>query len=116
MSRNAIMGETKTDDDGNYFRQLVFYKLLLDRYENGKPARPNGHSGGYEMKEGVIDFMEPNDKGDYKKEAFEVTKENVAELEDLIKKIAEEIVTLSFWDKRCDDKDCDYCRLRALMK
>lgn len=105
MSRNAIMGETKTDDDGNYFRQLVFYKLLLDRYENGK----------YEMKEGVIDFMEPNDKGDYKKEAFEVTKENVTELEDLIKKIAEEIVTLSFWDKRCDNKDCDYCRLRNLM-
>lgn len=106
MSRNAIMGETKTDDDGNYFRQLVFYKLLLDRYENGK----------YEMREGVIDFMEPNDKGGYKKEAFEVTKDNVLELEELIKKISEEIVSLSFWDKRCDDKDCEYCKLRELMK
>lgn len=106
MSRNAIMGETKTDDDGNYFRQLVFYKLLLDRYENGK----------YLMKEGMIDFIEPNDKGDYKKEAFEVTKENVIELEDLIKKVAEEIVNLSFWDNRCDDKDCNYCKLRELMK
>ena len=32
LSRAAIKGETKTDDDGNYFPQLVFYKLLLDRY------------------------------------------------------------------------------------
>lgn len=106
MSRNAIMGETKTDDDGNYFRQLVFYKLLLDRYENGK----------YEMKEGVIDFIEPDSNNKYKKEAFEVMKENVDELEEVIKKVAEEITSLSFWSNRCDDKDCEYCKLRELMK
>jgi len=115
MSRQAIMGETKTNDDGNYFRQLVFYKLLLDRYENSKPARPNGRPGGYEMKEGVIDFIEPNDSGKYKQESFVIKKEEVVELEDMIKKVAAEILNLTFWDRRCADKDCEYCRLRELM-
>ena len=106
MSRNAILGETKTDDDGNYFRQLVFYKLLLDKYENNK----------YVMKEGVIDFIEPGDNGRYKTESFEVTPENVVELEAVIKQVAEEILNLTFWSKRCDDKKCEYCKLREVMR
>ncbi len=110
MSRTAIMGETKTDDDGNYFRQLVFYKLLLD-----KLARTDSSRGGYEMTEGVIDFIEPNNTGGYKTESFEVTKENTDELAELIKKSATEILNLSFWNQRCDDKKCEYCQLRELM-
>ncbi|MDO8183661.1 MAG: ATP-dependent DNA helicase [bacterium] len=111
MSRNAILGETKTDDDGNYFRQLVFYKLLLD-----KLARTDKSRGGYDMREGVIDFIEPGDNGKYKQESFEVTPENVAELEAVIKQAAAEILNLSFWPKRCADKDCEYCKLREVMK
>lgn len=106
MSRNAIMGETQTDDDGNYFRQLVFYKLLLDNYENSK----------YQMHDGVIDFIESGDNGKYKQESFEIKLEDVTELETVIKQAAEEILTLAFWDKRCDDKKCEYCTLRELMK
>lgn len=105
MSRNAIIGETQTDD-GNYFRQLVFYKLLLDRYDQGK----------YEMQEGMIDFIEPNDSGRYKTESFEIIQENTEELELVIKKAAEEILNLTFWNQRCGDKKCKYCALRDLMK
>lgn len=106
MSRAAIQGDTKTDDDGNYYRQLVFYKLLLNQYEDGK----------YKMQSGEIDFIEPNDSGKYKRENFVIKDEEVKELEELIKKVAAEILALAFWDRRCSNPDCRYCALRELMK
>ncbi|NQV88093.1 MAG: ATP-dependent helicase [Parcubacteria group bacterium] len=103
LSRNNIMGETK-DSEGNYFRQLIFYKLLLSLYEEGK----------YEMVSGEIDFIEPDEKGKYKREKFDIDNKEVVTLKDIIKKTAKEILELSFWDKTCDDKECDYCALRSL--
>jgi DNA helicase-2/ATP-dependent DNA helicase PcrA len=103
-SRNDLMGATR-DADGNYYRQLVFYKILLDLFEDGK----------YKMMSGEIDFVEPNDTGKYKKEKFEIPDNDVIELTDMIKKVADEIINLKFWDKTCDDKDCEYCALRRLM-
>ena len=103
LSRNNIIGETK-DSEGNYFRQLVFYKLLLSLYEDGK----------YEMISGEIDFIEPDEKGKYKKEKFDINNKEVVTLKDIIKKTAKEILELSFWDKTCDDKKCGYCALRNL--
>jgi len=104
-SRNHIMGETK-DAEGNYHRQLVFYRVLLDLFENGK----------YQMISGEIDFIEPNDAGKYKKEKFEITNDEVAELRATIERVADEIVNLKFWDSKCDDPKCEYCALRQLMK
>ena len=49
-TRNELEGKTK-NADGNYFRQLIFYKILLDRFENGK----------LEMQSGIIDFIEPDE-------------------------------------------------------
>jgi len=106
MSRAAIMGQTKTDQSGNFYRQLVFYKLLLDRYEDGK----------YQMSAGEIDFIEPNSSGKYKKEKFEITYVETKELEDLILKLTDEILSLAFWDKGCGKADCEYCRLRSMLK
>ncbi|MBI2482187.1 MAG: ATP-dependent helicase [Candidatus Vogelbacteria bacterium] len=104
LTSREIKGET-IDDDGSYFRQLVFYKLLLDRYDNGK----------YQMVMGEIDFIEPNSKGDYKKEQFEISDLDNKELVETIKCVASEITTLAFWSKRCEDKDCQYCALRNLI-
>ncbi|MDQ5957779.1 MAG: ATP-dependent helicase UvrD/PcrA [Patescibacteria group bacterium] len=104
-SRNQILGETK-EADGNYFRQLVFYQLLLNLFEDGK----------YQMVSGEIDFIEPNSSGKYKKEKFKITGEQVQELKKTIEQVANEILSLSFWNKTCADPKCDYCRLRELMK
>jgi len=106
MSRAAIQGETQTDDDGNYYLQLVFYKLLLNKYEDKK----------YLMQSAEIDFTEANQAGKYKQESFVITDEEVEELEELIKQSAQEILSLAFWNKRCEKKDCPYCALRELMK
>jgi DNA helicase-2/ATP-dependent DNA helicase PcrA len=103
-SRNDIEGETKTSE-GNYKRQLVFYKILLDGFDEGK----------YQMKTGEIDFVEPNKQGKYKKERFDVTDEEVAELNEVIKKAAREILSGSFWNDGCNEADCEYCNMRRLL-
>jgi DNA helicase-2/ATP-dependent DNA helicase PcrA len=103
-SRNHIEGKTKTSN-GDYKRQLVFYKLLLSLYDDGK----------YEMTGGDIDFIEPDEKGEYHKESFEVTEEEVEDLKEVIVNTTNEILNLSFWNERCENKDCKYCELRDKM-
>ena len=103
-SRNAIEGKTK-DGDENYKRQLVFYKILLEFY----PKK-------YEMLYGVLDFVETNERGKFKKEVFEITNEEVNKLKEEIKKVWKEITEFSFWNTRCKNKKCEFCKLREVMK
>ncbi len=103
-SRNVIEGTTASSD-GNYKRQLVFYNLLLNHYDNGR----------LDMQSGEIDFVEPDEKGKFKKEKFTVTAEEIKNLESVIASTASEILSLAFWDRRCDNKECAYCGLRDLM-
>jgi len=63
-SRNVIEGKTR-NATGDFKRQLVFYNILLNHYGNGK----------YTMVSGEIDFIEPNDRGIYKKEQFTISKD-----------------------------------------
>jgi DNA helicase-2/ATP-dependent DNA helicase PcrA len=102
-SRNNIAGLTASSD-GNYLRQLTFYKILVDHYHEGK----------MKMISGVIDFIEPDEKGKFKSENFEISDQEVVALTNQIKFVAEEIRELAFWDRYCDDKDCEYCDLRRL--
>lgn len=104
-TRNQILGKTKEGDAG-VWRQLIFYKILLDRFKDGF----------YEMVSGEIDFIEPKENGSHVKEKFLVTKDDTLMLEDEIRRIAKEILNLEFWDKRCDDKKCEYCKIRNLQK
>lgn len=103
-TRGDIEGTTKSSL-GEYKRQLNFYYLLLSLYERGK----------WRMQEGVIDFVEPDQKGRFHQERFIIDESEVAELRKTVETVAEEIYNLSFWDKRCDEKDCDYCKLRDFL-
>jgi DNA helicase-2/ATP-dependent DNA helicase PcrA len=98
---------TKQVEDAGYRRQLVFYKILLERFDDGKK---------FKMISGDIDFVEPDAKGNYKKERMIISDDEVRELEEKIREVAAEIRTLAFWDKKCDDKECEYCALRETMK
>ncbi len=110
MTRNDIEGKTK-NSDGNYKRQLVFYKILLDNY----PSNPEGEIK-YKMETGELDFIEPDANGKYKKEKFSIGEEDTKELVKLIQKTSLEIANFEFWDKKCDHKKCEYCKLREIMK
>ncbi|MBP9822067.1 MAG: ATP-dependent helicase [Candidatus Pacebacteria bacterium] len=104
-TRGDIEGTTKSSE-GNIKRQLVFYKLLLSKFDDGKK---------FTMESGEIDFIEPDEKGRFKKEAFVITDEEVAQLTEQIMFVADEILGLKFWNTFCDDKKCEYCALRKMM-
>ena len=101
-TRNDIEGNTKSSD-GNYKRQLVFYKLLLDK------------EGKRNMTVGVIQFVEPDDRGKSHREEFEIQPGEVKVLEKQIEQVASEIRDLAFWNKGCNEPDCKYCELRKGM-
>ncbi|OGE26852.1 hypothetical protein A3C26_03035 [Candidatus Daviesbacteria bacterium RIFCSPHIGHO2_02_FULL_39_12] len=103
-SRSQIDG-TRADSKYNYKRQLVFYRVLLDRYKEGL----------FKMREGAIDFVEPNGKGDFKSEIFSITEEDVRELESVIKSVGSQIINLTFWEQKCGDDNCEDCRLKEMV-
>jgi DNA helicase-2/ATP-dependent DNA helicase PcrA len=102
-SRNAIQGLTK-NDTGDYFRQLTFYRLLLDT------------EGKYTCLDATLDFLQPDTKGKMHKETFEITNDHVESLCTEIDRAVKEIWDLSFWERRCEEEECEFCRLRDLMK
>ncbi len=104
-TRGYIEGSTK-NSEGEIKRQIVFYKLLLDKFTDGK----------YKMISADVDFIEPDEKGNYRKEAFTVIDSEVGELIESIKKMTDEVLNLKFWDQTCDDPKCEFCALRAMMK
>ena len=103
-SRNELEGKTK-EASTNYYRQLIFYKILLECFDEGK----------YVMREGEIHFVEPDEKGKFHREVFSISDDAVTELRTVIDRTAEEIRSLSFWNSRCGDKECEFCALRNLM-
>lgn len=103
-SRRDIEGETESSE-GNIKRQLVFYKILLTGTKKAD----------FIMQTGEIDFIEPNDRGIYKKEKFEVTDAEISDVTQLIKKSAQEILGLTFWNTECEDPECEFCEMRKLM-
>ncbi len=115
-SRNAILGNTKTSN-GDYYRQLIFYKLMLDLHNSG--VRESGKGRVYEMVSGEIDFIQADARGKFHKESFDVPKKDVEELQELVRKVSNEILDLNFWNTRCEKHKqgkCKYCELRDLMR
>ncbi len=96
-TRNEIEGNTQ-NSNGDYKRQLVFYRLLAE-LDKSFP---------YQVTETEIDFVEPNEKGEFKKEKFSITTEEVENLKILIKDSIKSIRSLDF-ARTTDLKTCDNC-------
>lgn len=101
---NEISGNTK-NSNGNYKRQLVFYKILLDRYKDGL----------MKMENGIIEFVEPNENGEYKSVSLAIENSDAEELLKQLIDISIEIINFSFKDRSCGDKECIYCGYRSFM-
>ena len=105
MSVNAIKGETK-NDSGNYFRQLVFYKVLL--------------SGDGRLKNKIIEpalvFIKPDSKGQCPIVSIPVEIDDEERVKKEIQSLIESVWSGRLLSERCEDKDCEYCRLRNLME
>lgn len=103
-SRNDIEGKTK-NSNGDIKRQLVFYKILLDRYKDGKE---------YKMVSAQVDFIQTDDSGKHKSEIFYIDKIESDLLVNEIIRVSDEIISFSFENKHCDDAECQYCTLRKM--
>jgi len=101
-SRNVIEGNTQSSD-GSYKRQLVFYALLLELYDDER----------YQCRTGVLSFVESAALGSLKEEVFVVTKEEVAALKVEIIEAAVALTNGSWLTQSCEPAQCDYCHLLA---
>jgi len=104
-TEGQVKGTTK-DSEGDYYRQLVFYKLLLKYFADGKMV----------MDKGVLEFIEPDDKGAFRRYEFEISDQEVEELEKEITRVVDEIRNLSFWDEEVNENAEEYTSLVESLK
>jgi DNA helicase-2/ATP-dependent DNA helicase PcrA len=82
--------------DGNYFRQLVFYKLLVDQSNSFK----------YQRLTGTIDFIQKNNRDQFVRKVFNITPEDESNLTKLIADTYARITALEFpINPDCPDPD-----------
>lgn len=91
--------KTKEEKE-DYERQIVFYHLLLDKYEDN-----------FKINASFLDFVEPNKKGGFEQHTFPVGEEELAKLKAEINTCAREVLSLEFLKKGCGKKSCEWCSL-----
>ncbi|MES3004553.1 MAG: ATP-dependent DNA helicase [Patescibacteria group bacterium] len=102
MSEKAIKGETQSDD-GNYWRQLVFYRMLLDGNHNykNKAIQPS------------LWFVKP-DNGVCKEAVLPIEESDIETLQKELTVLVEDVWSGKFIDKKCSDPKCKWCAMIEL--
>ncbi len=99
-TRGYIEGTTK-ESTGDYKRQLTFYALILSLTENEL----------LKCNEGLLSFLEADDRGKVHEEAYSITEEEIEDLTQEIVRVTQEIVHGTFLNQPCDPDKSDYCQL-----
>ncbi len=86
---------------GEYRRQIIFYKLLCD----------NSKKFPYTMVSGEIDFVQKSKSGDYVRKVFHVTPQETAELATQIEAVYQDIQNLRFLEPDTFETcgECEWC-------
>jgi DNA helicase II / ATP-dependent DNA helicase PcrA len=104
MSVNEIKGETK-NSDGNYFRQLSFYKLLLENDSRFK---------GRAIDTSLV-FVTPDPKGVCHVVTLPVERADIEKVKGEINTLIDSIWSGKIIDDWCDDPKCESCALKKLL-
>lgn len=104
LSLNAIKGQTRNQQSGDYFRQLVFYKILLS--EN--PAFKS------QIISPALVFVKPDKEGRCPIIFVPVENSDVEKVKTEIANLLDSVWSGKFLTETCDNKDCEYCKLRNL--
>jgi len=83
---------------GDYWRQAVFYKILID----------NDRTIDWEVVSTLFEFVEPVSEGEYHKEKIVITPEDINEVTGQIKSVYQKIMAHDF-NTGCGKKECDWC-------
>ena len=100
MSVNKIKGETK-DSNGDYFRQLVFYKFLLIGEPRWKTRRI----------EPALVFVKPDDKGRCPIITLPITEEDIEIVKKQIQSVIDSVWSGAIATAKCADPACEWCGL-----
>ena len=105
LSVNAIKGETKSSD-GSYFRQLVFYRMLLSSDPRWRTRKviPS------------LVFVSPDEKGRCPTVTLPIAEEDIAQVKGEIKSLIESVWSGAIAYARCDDAGCEWCGLKHIWK
>ncbi len=83
---------------GDYWRQAVFYKILVDHYKQKN----------WEVVSAEFDFIEPDKKKQYRKEKIVITPEDIATVTQQVKTVWKKIQDRDFYSG-CGKPDCHWC-------
>jgi DNA helicase-2/ATP-dependent DNA helicase PcrA len=86
---------------GDYWRQMVFYRILLDN-------NPYAQAQNWHMKEGLFDYIEKNDAGDFVRHTVPITPADLLTVIEQIKDTDKRIRNQEF-DRGCNEPDCAWC-------
>ncbi len=85
-------------DGGDYWRQAVFYKILIDHYEQKS----------WKVVSTEFDFIEPDKKKTYRKEKIVISPEDITTVTQQIKTVWQKIQSRQFYTG-CGKPDCHWC-------
>jgi DNA helicase-2/ATP-dependent DNA helicase PcrA len=85
-------------DGGDYWRQAVFYKILID----------NDRTNDWEATTTIFDFVEPVSEGEYHKEKIVISPEDIEVVTEQITTVYQKILAHDF-NTGCGKKECDWC-------
>ena len=97
-ARDKLKRPDQDQQGGDYWRQIVFYKILID----------NDKSIGWNMESGTVDFIEPDKTMAFKQQRYIVSDPEVEYVEKQIGDTWEKIQNHEF-DVLCEDELCSWC-------
>ena len=97
--KKMVPPSDKAPNGGDYWRQAVFYKLLLDQQAQH----------GWQVLSAEFDFIEPDNKKNYRREKLQISPEDEAIVIRQITETWEKIQKHDFYTG-CGKEDCHWCR------
>ena len=103
MSTAAIRGETKSDD-GGYFRQLIFYYMLISRDTRWKTKRVTPS----------LVFVSPDSKGRCPTVTVPIEHTDVERVQTEIQSLIDSVWSGNIAQDVCTDASCEWCGMKTL--
>jgi DNA helicase-2/ATP-dependent DNA helicase PcrA len=98
-AKDKLLGPTNDKPEGgDYWRQAVFYKILID----------NDPSNDWEVTTTIFDFVEPISEAEYHKEKIVISPDAVEVVTEQITSVYQKILAHDF-NTGCGKKECDWC-------
>ena len=99
-AKEKLLGPNeKQPDGGDYWRQAVFYKILVDNYDQKS----------WQVISSEFDFIEPDNKKKYRKEKIIITDADIATVKNQITTVWQKIQNHEFY-KGCGKEECHWCK------